>query len=61
MELIMNAPRDEIRRYALNGDRFGTAAVLLAITVSLCGAFVVVVESSAETPPRAKVSIATAE
>jgi hypothetical protein len=61
MELLMNAPRDEIRRYALRGDRFGTAAVLLAITVSLCGACVVIVESSADTPPRPHVTIAQAE
>jgi nitrate/nitrite transporter NarK len=51
MELAMNAPRNERPANGLASDRLGTAAVLLAITVSLCGACVVIIESSSDAPP----------
>ena len=48
VELIMNAPRRDERRDGTRNERLAAAAVLLAIAVSVCGAGIVIVESSAE-------------
>lgn len=45
---------------ALRKDRLATAAVLLAIAVSLAGAFVVISESTARPPAPQRLTIATA-
>ena len=45
----------------MNKDRFATAAVLLAIVVSLAGACFVILESASEGPAMKHVTIATAE
>jgi hypothetical protein len=45
----------------MNKDRLATAAVLLAIVVSLAGACVVILESSSERPVTKNLAIATAE
>jgi hypothetical protein len=50
VELIMNAPRQDARRGDARRERLAAAAVLLAIAVSICGACVVIVESSSEAP-----------
>ena len=42
-------------------DRAATAAVLLAIVVSLCGACVVIVDSATNPPVHRHLTIATAE
>jgi hypothetical protein len=52
VELIMNAPREDPRAANTRKERLATAAVLLAIAVSVCGACVVIIESSSEAPPR---------
>ena len=45
----------------LSSDRLATAAVLLAIVVSLAGACVVILESASEGPVKNHLTIATAE
>jgi len=45
----------------LRKDRLATAAVLLAIAVSLAGACVVILEAAAEPAPRERLTIAAAE
>ena len=45
----------------LRKDRLATAAVLLAIAVSLGGACVVILETAAEPPARKHLTIAAAE
>ena len=45
----------------MNKDRYATAAVLLAIVVSLAGACFVILESAAEAPVTARLTIAAAE
>jgi len=45
----------------LRKDRLATAAVLLAIAVSLAGACVVILETTAEPPARKHLTIAAAE
>jgi len=45
----------------MNKDRLATAAVLLAIVVSLAGACVVIFESAYERPAMQSLTIATAE
>lgn len=55
-------PRNDANQYpGLRKDRVATAAVLLAIVVSLCGACVVIVEATGEPPVRKHLTIATAE
>jgi hypothetical protein len=44
----------------LRRDRLATAAVLLAIAVSLAGACVVILEATAEPPPKERLTIAAA-
>ena len=51
VELIMNAPREDARRAITRKERLAAAAVLLAIAVSVCGACVVIVESSSDASP----------
>jgi len=51
VELIMNAPREDVRA-GVRAERLAAAAVLLAIAVSVLGAFIVIVESSS--PPASK-------
>jgi hypothetical protein len=57
VEMIMNAPQGDSGRHR---ERLATAAVLLAIAVSLAGAGVVIVESSSE-PPQQRASAAATE
>jgi hypothetical protein len=52
VELIMNAPRADPRAASTRKERLAMAAVLLAIAVSVCGACVVIIESSSEASPR---------
>jgi hypothetical protein len=61
-ELVNIMQRDDEPNTLLgmSKDRVATAAVLLAIVVSLAGAFVVVVESTSEPPARKHVTIAIA-
>lgn len=47
VELIMNSPREDTLA-GIRRERLAAAAVLLAIAVSLFGAFIVVVESSSQ-------------
>lgn len=55
-------PRDETNPHlGLRKDRVATAAVLLAIVVSLAGAFVMIIESTSEPPARKHLTIAAAE
>ena len=51
VELIMNAPREDARAAITRKERLAAAAVLLAIAVSVCGACVVIVESSSDASP----------
>jgi hypothetical protein len=51
VELIMNAPREDTRA-GVRRERLAAAAVLLAIAVSVLGAFIVIVESSSESSPK---------
>jgi hypothetical protein len=60
VELIMNAPLRDERRAGSRNERFAAAAVLLAIAVSVCGAGIVIVESSAE-PPHKSAGVASHE
>lgn len=58
VELVMNTAYDEEQRLGTRSERIAIGAVLLAIAVSLCGACVVIVESSSQTPARQLVTIA---
>ncbi len=60
VEMIMNAPREDGPGAIRRRERLATAAVLLAIAVSLCGAGVVIVESSSE-PPQQRASAGATE
>jgi hypothetical protein len=51
VELIMNAPTEESHAALRRRERLATAAVILAIAVSLCGACVVIVEASPRAAP----------
>jgi hypothetical protein len=51
---------DASRFLGIRKERVATAAVLLAIAVSLCGACVVIVDSTSEPPARQHVSFAAA-
>jgi hypothetical protein len=53
VELIMNAPLRAERVAGSRNERLAAAAVLIAIAVSVCGAGIVIVESSAEPPRKA--------
>jgi hypothetical protein len=57
VELIMNAPRQDARA-SIGRERLAAAVVLLAIAVSVFGAFIVIVESSSQ-PPRKDASVGT--
>ena len=57
VELIMNAPREDTRA-GVRRERLAAAAVLLAIAVSVAGAFIVIVESSSQ-PARKHASVGT--
>jgi len=48
VELIMNAPREDARAANTRKERIAAAAVLVAIVVSVCGACVVIIESSSD-------------
>jgi hypothetical protein len=64
IEEMVNAmqPREDANPYlGARKDRVATAAVLLAIVVSLAGACVVIIESTAEPPAHKHLTIATAE
>jgi hypothetical protein len=64
IEEVVNAmqPREEASPYrGVRKDGVATAAVLLAIVVSLAGACVVIIESTAEPPVHKHLTIATAE
>ena len=55
-------PREDARRcLGLRRDRAATAAVLLAIVVSLCGACVVIVETADQSPAGQHITVAVAE
>ena len=55
-------PREDARRcLGLRRDRAATAAVLLAIVVSLCGACVVIVETADQSPAGQHITVAMAE
>ena len=61
MEMVMQ-PRDDANQcLGLRRDRAATAAVLLAIVVSLCGACVVIVETTDEPHAGKHVTVALAE
>ena len=57
----MQPRSDSNRAPGFARDRVATAAVILAIMVSLAGACVVILESAAEPPARKHLTIAAAE
>jgi hypothetical protein len=61
MTPTMQTREDTNQHPVLRRDRVATAAVLLAIVVSLAGACVVIVEAATESPAHKHITIATAE
>jgi hypothetical protein len=59
--ISMQSREDTNELLGLRKDRVATAAVLLAIAVSLAGACIVILESTTQSPPPRQLTIATAE